>query len=229
MSKTRTSRELLAGIFNVAKEVMDENPRISLNEIARWNLLVASFVSSYQRHSNYVPTKMQSFCLELDEIHPITDSSGHGIFLTWDFVENSKDVSVELDQIKNLMNGFGEKTLLSKDEALFCKLALNTMLNKVELIAQTRFKNGEHNNEKIASNETMYYHAQWLNSAFTDEDFYEIVNNPNFDEADHQRIYKDFLLIPEDKAKIMNEFDLATNSIFKIFKNSKDRNLELEF
>lgn len=229
MSETRTSRELLAGIFNVAKEVMDESPGISRNEIAQWNLLVASFVSSYQRHSNYVPTKMQSFCLEFDEIHPITDSSESSLFLTWDFVENGKDLSIELGEIKELMNGFGKKILLSNDEALFCKFALNTMLNKVELIAQARFKNSESNNERIAASQTMYDHAESLNSAFRDECFYDIVNNPDFDEANRQRTYKDFLLIPEDKAKIMNEFDLATNSIFKIFKNSKDRNLELEF
>ena len=238
MNENRTPTELIIGIYALIKSTIEEREKTlysAENHILEWSIIAASLVTSYAKTDYEIPLRAQSFCLDLTRCGPVVseDMSGNGYELEWIFPQDDNAKVLTLENILLLMTEYKDKELLSEYEKSFCKNAATILLDKREKEYLAKATNT--NDKANAMTEAMFYNVTTLYYAFRDEDFYEIVSNPNFNLKNNQVSWTTFLIMPSDKEKIREELEndpklLSNASVFdKIFKGKDSSDLSMEF
>lgn len=238
MNENRTPTELIIGIYALIKNTIEEREKTlysAENHILEWSLIAASLVTSYAKTDYEIPLKAQSFCLDLTRCGPVVseDMSGNGYEIEWVFPKDDASKILTLEDILLLMTEYKDKELLSEYEQAFCANAVTILLDKREKNYLNKAVDASDKANAMAL--AMYYNVTSLYFAFRDEDFYEIVGNPNFNLKNNQVSWATFLIMPNDKREIHEKLEndprfLSNASIFnKIFDAKKSSDLSMEF
>ncbi len=238
MNENRKPEELLVGIYAAIKNTIEKREKTlysAENHILEWSLIAASLVNSYFKTDYEIPHEAQSFCLDLAQCRPMVNSDmyGENYEIEWVFPQDKDAKVLTLEDVLLLMTEYKGKELLSEYERSFCENAVTVLLDKREKNYLDRAVSA--NDKANAMAEAMFYNVTSLYYAFRDEDFYEIVGNPNFNLKNNQVSWATFLLMPSDKEKIREELEndpklLSNSSVFdKIFKGKDSSDLSMEF
>jgi hypothetical protein len=159
--------------------------------------------------------------------------SGENYEIEWVFPQDKDAKVLTLEDVLLLMTEYKDKDLLSEYERSFCENATTVLLDKREKEYLAKATNASDKANAMA--EAMFYNVTTLYYAFRDEDFYEIVSNPNFNLKNNQVSWTTFLIMPSDKEKIREELEndpklLSNASVFdKIFEGKDSSDLSMEF